>query len=91
MKDLKFEQKSALSRLEAADMLEAIAAALRHGDGAELALGPGTVSLRIPEELRSEIEIEVGDGEIELEVELKWPVGNADKPPRRPVPGPPGA
>ncbi|MFB7618273.1 amphi-Trp domain-containing protein [Kitasatospora sp. NPDC056181] len=77
MKDLKFEQKKSLSRLEAADLLSAIADALRHGDGAKLDFGPGTVSLRIPEELRSEIEIEVGDGQLELEVELKWPVPSA--------------
>jgi amphi-Trp domain-containing protein len=80
VKDLKFEQKSSLSRLEAAELLDALAAALRHGDGAELELGPGTVSLRIPDELRSEIEIEVGDGEIEVEIEFKWPVAHPDKP-----------
>ncbi|MEU9048046.1 MULTISPECIES: amphi-Trp domain-containing protein [unclassified Kitasatospora] len=78
MKDLKFEQKSSLSRLEAADRLSALADALRHGGNAELDFGPGTLSLRIPEELRSEVEIEVGDGEIELEIELKWRTGQAE-------------
>ncbi|MFK4224996.1 amphi-Trp domain-containing protein [Streptomyces sp. NPDC019890] len=73
MKDLKFEQKRSLSRLEAADQLMALAAALREGGDAELELGPGTLSLRIPDDLRSEIEVEVGDGEIELEIEFKWP------------------
>ncbi|GAA0700331.1 hypothetical protein GCM10010193_63840 [Kitasatospora atroaurantiaca] len=72
MKDLKFEQKRSLSRLEAADQLAALAAALRHGGEAELELGPGVLSLRIPDDLRSEVEVEVGDGEIELEIELKW-------------------
>ncbi|MET9463587.1 amphi-Trp domain-containing protein [Streptomyces sp. NPDC006544] len=72
MKDLSFEQKSSLSRLEAADRLSALAEALRHGGNAELDLGPGTLTLRIPDELRTEIEVEVGDGEIELEIELKW-------------------
>ncbi len=72
MKDLKFEQKSSLSRLQAADQLSALADALRHGGNAELELGPGTLSLRIPDELRTEIEVEVGDGGIELEIELKW-------------------
>ncbi|MFE1825733.1 amphi-Trp domain-containing protein [Streptomyces yangpuensis] len=71
MKDLKFEQKSSLSRLEAADQLSALAEALRHGGNAELQLGPGTMSLRVPDELRTEVE--VGDGEIEMEIELKWP------------------
>ncbi|MEU1481076.1 amphi-Trp domain-containing protein [Streptomyces sp. NPDC001668] len=72
MKDLKFEQKSSLSRIEAADRLTALAAALRDGGEAELELGPGTLSLRIPDDLRSEMEVEVGDGEIELEIEFKW-------------------
>ncbi|MDQ0909025.1 amphi-Trp domain-containing protein [Streptomyces canus] len=73
MKDLKFEQKRSLSRLEAADQLTALAAALREGGDAELELGPGTLSLRIPDDLRSEMEVEIGEGEIELEIEFKWP------------------
>ncbi|MCT9138966.1 amphi-Trp domain-containing protein [Streptomyces violarus] len=73
MTDLKFEQKRSLSRLEAADQLTALAAALRKGGDAELELSPGTLSLRIPDDLRSEIEVEIGDGEIELEIELAWP------------------
>ncbi|MER6448836.1 amphi-Trp domain-containing protein [Streptomyces virginiae] len=77
MKDLKFEQKSSLSRLEAADQLAALAEALRHGGNAELELGPGKMSLRVPDELRTEIEVEVGDGEIEMEIELKWPTRQA--------------
>jgi amphi-Trp domain-containing protein len=73
MKDLKFEQKRSLSRLEAADQLTALADALREGGDAELELSLGTLSLRIPDDLRSEIEVEIGNGEIELEIELKWP------------------
>lgn len=72
MSDLKFEQKRSLSRLEAADQLAALAAALRQGGDAELELEPWTLSLRIPSDLHSEIEVEVDDGEIELEIELKW-------------------
>jgi amphi-Trp domain-containing protein len=72
MKDLKFEQKSSLSRVEAADRLTALAAALRDGGETELELGPGTLSLRVPDDLRSEMEVEVGDGEVELEIEFKW-------------------
>ncbi|MEU1315142.1 MULTISPECIES: amphi-Trp domain-containing protein [Streptomyces] len=72
MKDLKFEQKRSLSRQEAADQLTALADALREGGDAELELGPGTLGLRIPDDLRSEMEVEIGDGEIELEIELKW-------------------
>ncbi|MFG3658631.1 amphi-Trp domain-containing protein [Streptomyces sp. NPDC047706] len=75
MKDLKFEQKNALSRIEAADQLAALAQALREGGEAELELGSGVLSLRIPDGLRSEVEFEVGGGEIELEIELKWSTG----------------
>jgi amphi-Trp domain-containing protein len=74
-KDLKFEQKNSLSRLEAADQLAALAQALRDGGEAELDLGRGVLSLRIPDELRTEVEFEVGGGEIELEIELTWPMG----------------
>ncbi|KOX00478.1 hypothetical protein ADK65_12210 [Streptomyces sp. NRRL B-1140] len=72
MKDLKFEQKRSLSRQEAADQLTALADALREGGDAELELGPGTLGLRIPDDLHSEMEVEIGEGEIELEIELKW-------------------
>ncbi|WDF39530.1 MULTISPECIES: amphi-Trp domain-containing protein [unclassified Streptomyces] len=73
MQDLKLEQKRSLSRLEAADQLEALATALREGGDAELELDPWKLSLRIPDDLRGEIEVEVSDGEIELEIEFKWP------------------
>ncbi|MDX2558864.1 amphi-Trp domain-containing protein [Streptomyces sp. TX20-6-3] len=79
MKDLKFEQKRSLSRAEAADQLTALADALRQGGEAELELGSGTLSLRIPDELRCELEFEVSGGEIELEIEFKWPTGRARK------------
>lgn len=85
MKDLKFEQKSSLSRIEAADRLTALATALREGGDAELELGPGTLSLRIPDDLRSEIEVEVGNGEIELEIEFKWPTAPTRTAPSRSV------
>ncbi|MFC9507837.1 amphi-Trp domain-containing protein [Streptomyces sp. NPDC057002] len=73
MTDLKFEQKRSLSRLEAADQLTALATALREGGDAELELSSGTLSLRIPDDLHSEMEVELDNGEIELEIELKWP------------------
>ncbi|QNP63303.1 amphi-Trp domain-containing protein [Streptomyces genisteinicus] len=77
MKDLAYEQKGSLSRLEAADRLAALAAALREGGEADLEWGPGRLTLRIPEELHSEIEVEVEDGEIELEIEFRWPAGGS--------------
>ncbi|MEU6382109.1 amphi-Trp domain-containing protein [Streptomyces bauhiniae] len=73
MKDLKFEQKRSLSRVEAADQLTALADALREGGEAELDFGSGTLSLRIPDDLHSEVEIEIGNNEIELEIEFRWP------------------
>ncbi|MFD9218662.1 amphi-Trp domain-containing protein [Streptomyces sp. NPDC060064] len=87
MKDLKFEQKRSLSRLEAADQLMALAAALREGGEAELEVGPGKLSLRIPDDLRSEIEVEVGNGEIELEIEFKWPTAPTRTAPSQAVAG----
>ncbi|WP_051948883.1 amphi-Trp domain-containing protein [Streptomyces scabiei] len=87
MKDLKFEQKRSLSRLEAADQLTALAAALREGGEAEVDLGPGTLSLRIPDDLRSEVEVEIGDGEIELEIEFKWPTAPTRTAPSRTAAG----
>ncbi|MFD8228639.1 amphi-Trp domain-containing protein [Streptomyces massasporeus] len=72
MTDLKFEQKRSLSRQEAADQLTALADALREGGDAELELGPGTLGLRIPDDLHSELEVEIDGGEVELEIELKW-------------------
>ncbi|MFA3837696.1 amphi-Trp domain-containing protein [Streptomyces aureus] len=79
MRDLKFEQKRTLSRLEAADQLAAFADALRKGGDAELELGAGTLSLRLPDDLCTEVEVEVGEGEIELEIEFKWPTASARK------------
>ncbi|MFJ8622304.1 amphi-Trp domain-containing protein [Kitasatospora sp. NPDC093550] len=79
MKDLEFEQKRTLSRAEAADQLEALAAALRRGGQAELDLGPGKLTLRIPDELHTEIEVELEDGKLELEVELSWHTGQSDR------------
>ncbi|MEU0075583.1 amphi-Trp domain-containing protein [Streptomyces sp. NPDC006332] len=79
MKDLKFEQKRSLSRFEAADQLTALATLLREGGDTDLELGPGTLSLRVPDELRGEIEVEVGDGQIELEIEFTWPTAPAER------------
>ncbi|MEU0895253.1 amphi-Trp domain-containing protein [Streptomyces massasporeus] len=97
MTDLKFEQKRSLTRQEAADQLTALADALREGGDAELELGPGTLGLRIPDDLHSELEVEIGDGEVELEIELKWTTAPtraarsrteapADKPKRKSTP-----
>ncbi|MEU7037544.1 amphi-Trp domain-containing protein [Streptomyces sp. NPDC046237] len=86
MKDLKFEQKRSLSRIEAADQLTALADALRKGGEAELQFGSGTLSLRIPDDLRGEVEFEVSDGEIELEIEFTWPTGRPRRAAAAPAP-----
>ncbi|MFB7948651.1 amphi-Trp domain-containing protein [Kitasatospora phosalacinea] len=78
MKDLEFTQKRALSRAEAADQLEALAAAIRRGGQAELDLGPGRLTVRIPDELHTEIEVELDGDEIELEVEMSWRTGSSE-------------
>ncbi|GLW54710.1 amphi-Trp domain-containing protein [Kitasatospora phosalacinea] len=78
MKDLEFTQKRALSRAEAADQLEALAAAIRRGGQAELELGPGKLTVRIPDELHTEIEVELDGDEIELEVEMSWRTGSPE-------------
>ncbi|MDF2265039.1 amphi-Trp domain-containing protein [Streptomyces coacervatus] len=64
---------------------EALAAALREGGDAEWEVGPGTLSLRIPDDLRSEMEVEVSDGEIELEIEFKWSTASTGTEPSRAV------
>ncbi|MGW4232494.1 amphi-Trp domain-containing protein [Streptomyces sp. NPDC004980] len=91
MKDLTFEQKTSMSRLEAADQLGALAAALREGGDVELEFGSATLSLRVPDELRSEMEVEVGDGKVELEIEFKWPASPPRTAQSRTVAGTEGA
>ncbi|MFJ8662103.1 amphi-Trp domain-containing protein [Streptomyces sp. NPDC093795] len=73
MKDLEFEQKRSVSRLEAAEQLMALATALKDGGQIEWDVGHGKLSLRVPDELHSGIEVEMGEGKIELEIELEWP------------------
>ncbi|WP_121711247.1 amphi-Trp domain-containing protein [Streptomyces sp. E5N91] len=85
--DLEFGLKRSLSRLEVAEQLTALAAVLREGGDAETELSPGTLSLRVPDDLRSEIEVEIGDGEIELVIELKWPTPTPRTEPSRAEPG----
>ena len=77
MSDLKFEQKEVVSRAEAAELFRALAEAFADDGRAELDFGPGVLSVRVPDRLRSEVEVEVGDGEIELEIELKWAIDQA--------------
>jgi amphi-Trp domain-containing protein len=72
MTEMKFEQKEFLSRMEAAGRLAAIADALGSGDKFELERGGEKIELRVPDQVRFELEVEVKDDETELEVEIKW-------------------
>ncbi|WP_411074831.1 amphi-Trp domain-containing protein [Streptomyces sp. cmx-4-7] len=87
MKDLTFEQKRSVSRVEAAEQLMELATALRDGGEIEWNIGHGTLSLRVPDELRSEVEIEIGEGRIELEIELEWPTTRPRQAPPKPPAG----
>ncbi|MEY9844760.1 amphi-Trp domain-containing protein [Streptacidiphilus sp. MAP5-3] len=77
MEDLKFEQKSTLSRSEAAALLTELASALERGGHVELELGPGVLTMHVPDTVKSEVEVEVGGGEVELEIELSWATAGA--------------
>jgi amphi-Trp domain-containing protein len=72
MPEMKFEQKESLSRAEAAARLSAIADALASDDKFELERGGETLELRVPDQVRFELEVEIKDDETELEVEIKW-------------------
>jgi len=72
MPEMKFEQKENLSRTEAAARLSAIADALGSDDKFELERDGEKLELRIPDQVRFELEVEIKDDETELEVEIKW-------------------
>jgi amphi-Trp domain-containing protein len=83
MSDIKVERKESLLREEAAERLSALAAALAKGGDVELELGGFTISLHVPDDVRTEFELEVDGDEVELELELKWSTRRA------PAPAPP--
>ncbi|MZE51731.1 amphi-Trp domain-containing protein [Streptomyces sp. SID5770] len=87
MKDLTFEQKRPVSRLEAAEQLMELATALKEGGEVEWNIGHGTLSLRVPDELHSEIEVEIGEGRVELEIELEWSTARHRPAPPKPPAG----
>jgi amphi-Trp domain-containing protein len=78
MSDMKVELKKSLTRQQAADRLSALARALAEGGKVDLEVGDTTVSLRVPDEVRSEFEVEVDGDELELEIELKWSMARAE-------------
>jgi amphi-Trp domain-containing protein len=78
MADVELEQKESLTRQEVAQRLSALAKALAQGGDVEIQLGPSTVKLHVPDEVRTEFEVEVDGDEIELELELKWSTAGKD-------------
>jgi amphi-Trp domain-containing protein len=80
MSDMKVELKESLTRQQAAGRLSALARALEEDGKVDLQLGETTVSLRVPDNVRSEFEVEVDGDEIELELELKWSTARAEAP-----------
>ena len=89
MPEMKFEQKEDLSRKEAAARLSAIADALGSDDKFELERGGEKLELRVPDQVRFELEIEIKDDETELEVEIKWSSATVTPPKRSTARRPP--
>ncbi len=80
MSDMKVELKESLTRRQAADKLSALAGALAEGGKVDLELGETRLSLRVPDELRTEFEVKVDGDELEIELELKWSTARAEVP-----------
>jgi amphi-Trp domain-containing protein len=73
MADVSFERKRSLSRREAAAWLSALSRGFADGDEVTLPVGGGgTVTLRLPEEVRAEFEVDVSGDEVEVELEFTW-------------------
>ena len=71
MADVSFERKRTLSRREAGAWLSALSRGFAEGNDVELPVGGGgTVTLRLPDEVRAEFEVEVSGDEVE--VEFTW-------------------
>ncbi|OLT22285.1 hypothetical protein BJF78_07850 [Pseudonocardia sp. CNS-139] len=76
MSDLEVSHSGSMSRQEAAKVVRALADALAEdGSHVRLRLGNSTAELRVPEQVRVELELEVDGAEVELECELTWQLG----------------
>lgn len=79
MSDIEVTHEKRAARAEAARTLSALAEALA-GDGkVELALGPTTMQVRVPDEVHCKVEVEIDHDELEFEIELRW--STAPQPP----------
>jgi amphi-Trp domain-containing protein len=72
MSDVKLELKEVVSRDDAAAWLSTLSRAFGSDGHVELPIGPGIVSVHVPDRVRAEIEVEVEGDEVEVEVEFKW-------------------
>jgi amphi-Trp domain-containing protein len=72
MAEVKVEHKGTVSRGDAAEFLSVLASARAGDDKAEFPMGPSTVSLTVPDQVRTELEIEVDGDEVEIEIEFSW-------------------
>jgi amphi-Trp domain-containing protein len=78
MADVSFERKKVLSREEAAVWLSALAKGFARGGDVELPVGGGgTVTLRMPDQVRAEFEVEISGDEVEVELEFTWSLAAA--------------
>jgi amphi-Trp domain-containing protein len=81
MSDMKVELKESLTRQQAADRLSALARAIAEGGKVDVELGGATITLRVPDDMRTEFEVEVDGDELELELEFKWSTARAEASP----------
>jgi amphi-Trp domain-containing protein len=72
MSAVRIERKETLTRTEATTRLSALPEALSNGGRVELPMGRSTVSVHIPEQVRTEIEVEADGDDVEIELELTW-------------------
>ncbi len=72
MSGVKVALKEIVSRDDAATWLSTLSRAFGSDGHVELPLGPSTVSVRVPERVRAEIEVEVEGDEVGIEIEFKW-------------------
>ena len=72
MELLELQEKTVLSREEAANRLRQIADELASGNDVIMESGRLRFVSRVPDEVRLKVEFEVEDDETEFEIELTW-------------------
>jgi amphi-Trp domain-containing protein len=72
MELLELQEKTTISREDAAARMHQIADELASGNDIVLESGSIRFMSRVPDEVRLKVEFEVEDGETEFEIELTW-------------------